>query len=82
MVQDRYSFGYVHGLRMSIVGYAHRYLKMFPEMAEVYAANPALVVARGYKPEIMQQYYLPTIGHQTIGGVEHVLQQMRDSANG
>jgi hypothetical protein len=78
MVQNRYSFGSVHGIRMSVIGYAHKYLKMFPEMAEPYPDNPMLVLPRGYKPEVMQQYYLPTIGHQTIGSVDHILQQMRD----
>ena len=82
MVQDRYSFGYVHGLRMSVVGYAHRYLKTFPEMAVPYGpAADGLVVANGYRPEVMQQYYLPTIGHLDVGSVDYVLQQMRDAVD-
>ncbi len=79
MVQARFAAGWIHNLRMSIIGYAEKYLRLYPDMA--FEREDGLIEARGFKPEVMQYYYLPVIGTRVEGSVDHVLQQMYEEAN-
>jgi hypothetical protein len=56
-VQERYTFGYTHGLRMSVIGFAEKYIKEHPHT--VVNRDDGQVEARGFDPSRVQAYYLP-----------------------
>jgi len=70
IVQDRFLFGFIHGLRSSIGSYAHRYARMFPQHVQKDGS------LRGFDPETVQQYYLPTVGVGKDSGVGEALREM------
>lgn len=73
MVQDIYSGGYLHKLRMSVAGYAEKYAKMFPHLTSV---DYDVALLRGFNPEVAQRYYLPSIGGGKDSGIEDELRRM------
>ena len=78
MVQERYTFGFIHGLRMSIMNYAQRYMGRYPSLVQQEGWDSFQL--RGFKPEIVQGYYLPSIGGGKDSGIDEVLEEMAREA--
>ena len=79
MVQERYTFGFIHGLRMSVMNYAQRYKKLYPSLVQQDGWDAFQL--RGFDPEIVHRYYLPTVGSfLKDSGIDSVLEEMAEKA--